>query len=125
MTILGSRQKALDLLAHFAPRGVLLRARDLARQFEQDEYVRAYMVRRGLWIAAVAIAVTVASFLATFYLLGKLPIPVSSLAKWQKVAVLLFGVLVWIGSTLTCMHFFLAALQRAALAAQQGDQTSK
>lgn len=116
MTIRRPPSKALSLLAQFAPREVLERARDLARQFERDEYVTNYIARRSLFVAVAAIAVALTFFLATVFLLTKWPVAVALLAGWEKVAVLTLGGLFWAGGTITVMYFILSSLQRAALA---------
>jgi hypothetical protein len=108
--------KALELLTQFAPQDVLERARDLARQIEQDEYVKNYIARRGFSVAVAAILVTLVFCLVTGVLLTRLPITISSLAGWQRIAALGFGAIFCTGGTVTSMYFILSWLRRGALA---------
>ena len=104
------QERALRLLAQFAPEEVLARARSLALQMEQDERVRAYLARRAVPIVVAAVAaMAVAGALAYALIVWAQPA-----AAWRWPVLLAAGLL-WLAVSLGLMFAVLSAMQRAAL----------
>ena len=115
MTTHEQQKAALGLLAELVPAGVLSRAHALAREIEQDDYVRAYLARHAAGIVLFGLLAIVLSTILTVALLGYTFGELAPVATWVKLPIAAIGVALWLAGVLVPLYFRLASLQRAAL----------
>jgi len=108
--------RALELLAQFAPSAVLQQARDLAQQFEREEYFRKYVAQRVFVIALTCAVAPTTCFVTILLLLGKLLASIAPSALWIRVSLGSLALSIWIGITFVIMNRFFTWLQRKAMA---------
>ncbi|MDP1982038.1 MAG: hypothetical protein Q8K23_05815 [Sulfuritalea sp.] len=116
--------KALELLSQFVPRDVLERAMELARQIQRDEYIRNYLERRSLIIGLVAVGATGGGFFLVFFLFDQVLLKFAPFAPWQRLALMLSAVVLWLGGVVVVMYWLFSRLQRGALAQRARTERS-
>lgn len=107
---------ALEMLAALAPREVLQRAAELARNMERNEKVRRYLQARAVLIAGVGVAALVVGMMPVGASLGLWSEEIRALPGWLQGTVYIAALLAWLGFVLGAMFLLLSRLEREALA---------
>jgi hypothetical protein len=115
------RSAALGVLAELVPVEVMRRARDIARDIERDEVVRAHLAKRAPAIVFLGLAAMLAATMMVGYLLSYLFRELEPLASWLKVAIGLGGVVLWLACVLGPLHWLLSRLEQEALRAREAE----
>jgi len=113
------RRAALGLLGELVPAGILGRARALARQIEQDEYVRDYLAKNAIAIIALGLIAMLVSTAVIGSLLDYLFRELGPVASWIKIPIAGFGIALWFAGILMPLYFLLLRMQRDALRARE------
>ena len=106
--------RAIAMLAHLAPRDVLMQARDLARELQHEEYISQYIEEYGGRLTLAGVALGIFSFILIATGIARLTHFLRPVSPFTSKLLLLLGCALWLAVMALAIYLALAALARRA-----------